>query len=94
MAETSPATNSLGSFEAMLETIWFDQLFVGASAISADGAIDSVDSAKASLNKRMLTRSAHRFVLADSSKFGTTATYKVAPLSTARVIISTFEGDA
>ena len=72
--------------EAMLDSIWFDQLFLGASAISPDGAIYSVDSAEASLNKRMLTRSAHCFVLADSSKFGTTATYKVAPLDTAKVI--------
>ncbi|NEI35950.1 DeoR family transcriptional regulator [Rhizobium leguminosarum] len=72
--------------EAMLETLWFDQLFLGASAISADGAIYSVDSAEASLNRRMLARSANRFVLADSSKFGTTATYKVAPLDTAKVI--------
>jgi len=72
--------------EAMLESIWFDQLFLGASAISPDGAIYSVDSAEANLNKCMLTRSAHRFVLADSSKFGTMATYKVAPLSAAKVI--------
>jgi DeoR family fructose operon transcriptional repressor len=72
--------------EAMLETIWFDQLFLGASAISPDGAIYSVDSAEASLNKRMLARSAHCFVLADSSKFGTMATYKVAPLKAAKVI--------
>ncbi len=41
---------------------------------------------KQSLNKRMLTRSAHCFVLADSSKFGTTATYKVAPLNAAKMI--------
>ncbi len=72
--------------EAMLETIWFDQLFLGASAISPDGAIYSVDSAEASLNRRMLTRSANRYVLADSSKFGSTATYKVAPLSDAKLI--------
>lgn len=72
--------------EAMLESIWFDQLFLGASAISPDGAIYSVDSAEASLNKCMLARSAHRFVLADSSKFGTMTTYKVAPLAGARVI--------
>ena len=65
----------------MLETIWFDQLFLGASAISPDGAIYSVDSAEASLNRCMLARSANRFVLADSSKFGTMATYKVAPLN-------------
>ena len=72
--------------EAMLDTIWFDQLFLGASSISPDGAIYSVDSAEASLNRRMLTRSANRFVLADSSKFGTMATYKVAPLNSAKVI--------
>lgn len=72
--------------EAMLESIWLDQLFLGASAIGPDGAIYSVDGAEANLNKCMLTRSAHRFVLADSSKFGTMATYKVAPLKTASVI--------
>lgn len=72
--------------EAMLEAIWFDQLFLGASAISPDGSIYSVDSAEASLNRCMLTRSSDRYVLADSSKFGTTATYKVAPLSGAKLI--------
>jgi DeoR family fructose operon transcriptional repressor len=72
--------------EAMLETIWFDQLFLGASAISNDGAIYSVDSAEASVNRKMLSRSNSRFVLTDSTKFGTTATYKVASLSEAKLI--------
>jgi len=72
--------------EAMLDGIWFDQLFLVVSAISPDGAIYSVDSAEASLNRHMLARSANRFVLADSSKFGTMATYKVAPLNVAQVI--------
>jgi DeoR/GlpR family transcriptional regulator of sugar metabolism len=72
--------------EAMLESIWLDQLFLGASAIGPDGAIYSVDSAEASLNKRMLARSTQCYVLADSSKFGTMATYKVAPLASAGVI--------
>jgi DeoR family fructose operon transcriptional repressor len=72
--------------EAMLETLWFDQLFLGASAIGPDGAIYSVDSAEANLNKRMLTRAGQRFVLADSSKFGTMATYRVGPLSDSRVV--------
>ena len=75
--------------EAMLGEIWFDQLFLGASAISPDGAIYSVDSAEASLNRRMLGRSANRYVLADSSKFGTMATYKVAPLVDAKLITDT-----
>jgi DeoR family fructose operon transcriptional repressor len=72
--------------EAMLESLWFDQLFLGASAVAPDGAIYSVDSAEASLNKRMLARAAQSFVLADASKFSTMATYRVAPISTARVI--------
>jgi len=72
--------------EAMLETLWFDQLFLGASAIGADGAIYSVDAAEANLNKRMLARSEQRHLLADSSKFGTMATYRVAPLTEMRLI--------
>jgi DeoR family fructose operon transcriptional repressor len=74
--------------EAMLETLWFDQLFLGAGAIGRDGAIYSVDSAEASLNNRMLPRSAQSYVVADASKFGTMATYKVAPLSAATCVIT------
>ena len=74
--------------EAMLETLWFDQLFLGVSAIGLDGAIYSVDSAEASLNGRMLPRSAQRFVVADSSKFGTMATYRVAPLTAVTRVIT------
>jgi DeoR family fructose operon transcriptional repressor len=72
--------------EAMLESLWFDQLFMGVSAVGPDGAIYSVDSAEANLNRCMLSRSAQRFVLADSSKFGSMATYRVGPLTAARVI--------
>ena len=72
--------------EAMLESLWFDQLFLGVSAIGPDGAIYSVDSAEANLNKRMLTRAAQRFLLANSTKFGTMATYRVGPLTEARIV--------
>ena len=74
--------------EAMLELMWFDQLFLGASAIGPDCAIYSVDSAEANLNKCMLTRSAQRYVLADSTKFGAMATYKVAPLASSACVIT------
>jgi len=74
--------------EAMLDTLWFDQLFLGVSAIGDDGAIYSVDSAEASLNAHMLPRSAQRFIVADSSKFGTMATYRVAPLDSASRVIT------
>ncbi len=72
--------------EAMLDSLWFDQLFLGVSAIGLDGAIYSVDSAEASLNRCMLARAAQCFLLADSSKFGTMATYRVAPLSSVRIV--------
>lgn len=72
--------------EEMLQSLWLDQLFLGASAISTDGHIFSIDSGEASLNRRMLSRSSQSFVLADSSKFGATATYRVASLAKARIV--------
>jgi len=72
--------------EAILDGLWFDQLFLGVSAVGPDGAIYSVDAAEANLNKRMLSRAAQHYLLADSSKFGTMATYRVAPLTAAYVI--------
>ncbi|MDT3379798.1 DeoR/GlpR family DNA-binding transcription regulator [Labrys neptuniae] len=67
--------------EAMLERLWFDQLFLGVSAIGPDATIYSVDSAEASLNARMLKRAEKRFIVTDSSKFGVMSTYAVAPLA-------------
>lgn len=72
--------------EAMLDTLWFDQLFLGVSAVGPDGAIYSVDAAEANLNRRMLGRAEQKFLLADSSKFGTMATYRVGPLTETRIV--------
>ncbi len=44
--------------EAMLDGLWFDQLFLGAGAIGDDGVVYSIDAAEASLNARMLGRAA------------------------------------
>ncbi|TIS98039.1 DeoR/GlpR family DNA-binding transcription regulator [Mesorhizobium sp.] len=66
--------------EAMLDRLWFDQLFLGAGAINDDNAIYSVDLSEATINARMLSRAAQRLVLADHSKFARAATYLVAPL--------------
>lgn len=67
--------------EAMLDRLWFDQLFLGASAIGDDAHIYSLDPAEASLNERMIERSAAVAVLADSGKFGHRATHRVAALT-------------
>ncbi len=74
--------------EAMLDGLWFDRLFLGASAIGDDHAIYSVDAAEASLNARMMARSAAVTVLADASKFGQRTTYMVSPLTAATAVIS------
>jgi len=66
--------------EGMLGGLWFDQLFLGAGAISPDASIYSVDHDEAALNSKMLSRSAERFVLVDASKFGRRATYSVGAL--------------
>ncbi|UDL93394.1 DeoR/GlpR family DNA-binding transcription regulator [Lichenihabitans sp. PAMC28606] len=74
--------------EAMLDRLWFDQLFLGASAIGDDGGIYSVDASEASLNDRMMERSAAVTVLADASKFGRRTTYLVAMLAPPMRVIS------
>jgi DeoR family fructose operon transcriptional repressor len=73
--------------EAMLDRLWFDQLFLGTGAISTDETIYSVDLGEATLNAKMLARSAERFILVDASKFGHASTYAVGPLSSATHVI-------
>jgi DeoR family fructose operon transcriptional repressor len=74
--------------EAAIDTLWFDQLFLGASAVQQDGTLSTPDAAEASLNARMLRRATRRCVLADSSKFGLTATHRVAGLEAITDLIS------
>ncbi len=66
--------------ESMLERLWFDQLFLGASTVGDDGCTYTMDEDEARLNEKMITRAARTTVLADASKFGPRATYKVTPL--------------
>lgn len=66
--------------ESMLERLWFDQLFLGAGAIADDACIYSLDEHEARVNELMLSRSAKKALLVDSSKFGHRLTYRVAPL--------------
>jgi len=63
--------------QAMVERLWFDQVFLGVGAISRDCSVSGVDMAEASLNAATFQRSAERYLLADSSKFGVVATYAV-----------------
>ena len=67
--------------EAMLDGLWFDQLFLGVNTIRKDGRIYSLEFAGASLNQHMLARSAERHIVVNSSKFDRPGTYVVAPLA-------------
>ena len=67
--------------DAMLQGLWVDQLFLGASAISDDGWITSHDVDEARLNAAMMARAAQTTVLADASKFGQRATFAVQRLT-------------
>lgn len=74
--------------EAMLEGLWFKQLFLGVGAIADDGALSSVDENEARLNATMIARSEQRLLLADASKFGSRLTYRVAPLSDLQTVVT------
>lgn len=74
--------------EAMIENLWFDQLFLGAGAIAPDACIYSLDASEAQLNQKMLARAASTMLLVDSSKFDQRLTYRVAPLDKALTVIS------
>jgi DeoR/GlpR family transcriptional regulator of sugar metabolism len=77
--------------EAALQGLWFDRLFLGASAIGDDDRIYSVDAAEAALNALMQARAAATVVLADATKFDRRATYVVSRLA-APIEVITDEG--
>ena len=66
--------------ERSIEGLWFDRLFLGASAVQPDGSIATPDSDEASLNAAMIRQATQRCLLMDSSKFGQHATFRVGRL--------------
>lgn len=80
--------------ERLLNEFWFDQLYLGTSAVRDDAQMYTLHPAEASLNRAMLTRSAQVIVLADSSKFTGGAPYAVAPITAAHSLITDNRLDA
>lgn len=81
--------SSVGPYaEALLDEFSCDQLFLGATAISLEGQMQTLDAAEAAINKKMLGRARERILLADSSKFGHRAPFKVSSLSSLTQVIS------
>lgn len=74
--------------ERAMDEVWFDQLFLGFSAAHDDASFHTLDIQEASLNRRMLARTATPILLADSSKFALGAPYRVAAFSKAMTVIT------
>lgn len=74
--------------ESMLDSIWLDVLLLGAGAISGDGRIYTYDVGEARVNARMIGRASRVVILADSSKFGQTATFAVASIPAGSMIVT------
>lgn len=74
--------------EAMIDRLWFDQLFLGAGAIGDDRRLYSLDASEARLNEMMMARSAETVLLADASKFDRRLTYLVTPLGPSMRIVT------
>jgi DeoR family fructose operon transcriptional repressor len=73
---------------AMLGGLWFDRLFLGASAIDDEGHITSLDADEAATNAHMVQRSASLVVLADSTKFQKRITHTVTKMTEGNLLIS------
>ena len=74
--------------EAALERLWFDQLFLGAGAISDVGSVSSADDQEARINALMLARTKAAIILTDADKFGLRLTYDVARLGSGMQVVT------
>lgn len=72
----------------MLGSLWFDRLFLGASAIDAEGCITSIDAEEAASNAQMVKRSQSLVVLADQTKLDKRMTHAVGKLGEGDTLIS------
>lgn len=81
--------SSVGPYaELLLEEFFCDQLFLGATAVSPEGEMRTLDATEAAINKKMLSRANERILLADSSKFGKTGPFRVSGLQALTQVIS------
>lgn len=79
--------------EQAIENLWFDQVFLGTSAVQSDGTISTPDSEEATLNAAMMRRTEECFLLTDSTKFGRRSTYRVGHLDQVSCVFTDTELD-
>ena len=80
--------------ERLLGEFWFDQLYLGTSAVRGDAQMYTLHPAEASLNRAMMTRTSQVILLADSSKFRGSAPYAVAPIADVQSVVTDEHLDA
>ncbi|WP_249206724.1 DeoR/GlpR family DNA-binding transcription regulator [Gluconobacter cerinus] len=80
--------------EQALEKLWFDQVFLGASAVQPDATISTPDEEEARLNALMMKRTDTCFLLVDSTKFARHSTYSVGFLDQVSCIFTDTDLDA
>ena len=81
--------SSVGPYaERLLEEFWCDQLFLGTTAINAEGDLMTLDANEAAINRKMLERAGERLLLCDSGKFGHRGPYRVAHLTQVSRVIT------
>jgi DeoR/GlpR family transcriptional regulator of sugar metabolism len=74
--------------EQALDRLWFDQLFLGAGAVSPNCEIYSADEHEARINAHMLARTNNPVILADADKFGMRLTYRVAAIAPEKRVVT------
>jgi len=73
---------------SMINSLWFDRLFLGATAIDDEANLTSLDADESAINAAMISRSSSVAVMADSSKIGKRATYFVDQLKSGQILIT------
>lgn len=74
--------------ENLLQQVWLDRAFVGATSIDRNAGVTTVDVQEAQLNRVMLEHAKRSYLLADATKFDRVSVMTVAPFDQFDVIIS------
>jgi DeoR/GlpR family transcriptional regulator of sugar metabolism len=76
------------SAEAAIQGLYFEKLFLSCDAITLEHGLTAYDENEAQLNRKMIQRAAQCYLLADHSKFGKDALYRVTDLTAMTAIIT------
>ena len=76
------------SAEAAIQELYFEKLFLSCDGITVEHGLTAYDEDEAQLNRKMIERAAQCYLLADHSKFGKDALYRVTDLAAMTAVIT------